>query len=80
MADRYSHRVRFTRHARNRLRWIQRRHAHVTEERIHEALTGGWTGGYDRRGNRRVHVPLGSVRLTVVIDEANETVITVWVE
>ncbi|MGH2664126.1 MAG: hypothetical protein ACRDH8_15270 [Actinomycetota bacterium] len=72
--------MRLTRHAKNRLRWIERRHPGVTETGLIEALPASETIGYDDRGNRRARLVLGGTGLTVVIDEAQGIVITVWVE
>jgi hypothetical protein len=72
--------VKLTRHARNRLRWIGRRHPNVTEARLIEELSTAWPGGYDQRWNRRVRVSIGETQLTLVINESSETVITMWME
>jgi hypothetical protein len=72
--------VKLTRHARNRLRWIARRHPSVTESALLAALPQAILVGYDDRGNRRVRVALGTIGLMVVIDEAQGVVITMWVE
>ena len=72
--------MRFTRHARNRLRWIARRHPGVTPEAVSEILAEAETVGYDGRGNRKALVKIGDVRLTMVIDEASDVVVTIWVE
>lgn len=72
--------MRLSRHAKNRLRWIGRRHSSVTAAGLLENLPGSETIGYDDRGNRRALVVLGETRLTLVIDEAQALVITVWVE
>ena len=72
--------MKVTRHASNRLRWIGRRHRGVTADALMEALPSAETVGYDDRGNRRARVALGETRLTVVIDEAQGIVITLWVE
>lgn len=70
--------VRLSRHARNRLRWIARRHPQVSAAAVMEALPGAETIGYDDRGNRKARVPMGDVRLTVVVDEAASVVVTIW--
>jgi hypothetical protein len=72
--------VRTTRHAKNRLRWIGRRHPSVTETALLNGLSGSETVGYDERGNRRARMQVGATNLTVVIDEEEAVVITVWVE
>jgi len=45
-----------------------------------DALSRAETVGYDDRGNRRARVNLGTTALTVVIDEAQAAVVTLWVE
>lgn len=72
--------MRFTRHARNRLRWIARRHPEVGAEAVVESLTGAETIGYDDRGNRKARVMIGDTALTVVVDEAAQVVVTIWAE
>ncbi|MGH2656076.1 MAG: hypothetical protein ACRDIZ_05170 [Actinomycetota bacterium] len=72
--------MKLTRHARNRLRWIARRHRGVTPEAVTEALPGADTIGYDDRGNRKVRAVIGGTRVTVVVDEAADVVVTIWVE
>jgi len=72
--------VRLTRHARNRLRWIGRRHPSVSEASLLETLPQAVTVGYDDRGNRRARVTLGRAGLIVVVDEAQSVIITVWME
>lgn len=72
--------MKLTRHARNRLRWIARRHPGATPEAVLKAVPRGETIGYDDRENRKARVMIGDARLTVVIDEANEVVVTIWVE
>ena len=72
--------MRLTRHARNRLRWIARRHPGVSEAKLLEALPGAVTVGYDDRGNRRARMTIGMTNLIVVVDESQGSVITMWVE
>jgi len=72
--------VRFTRHARNRLRWISRRHPAVSEKSLSEALPRAETVGYDEQGNRRARLAIEATGLIVVIDKDRDTVITMWVE
>jgi hypothetical protein len=72
--------MRLTRHARNRLRWISRRHVSVSEAKLLEAIPGALTVGYDDRGNRRARVTIGTTSLILVIDESQGSVITMWVE
>jgi hypothetical protein len=68
-----------SRHARNRLRWIRRRHGGVTEAALTQALLSGTTLGYDERGHRRVLTTVGSVELVVVVDDGADLIITLWV-
>jgi hypothetical protein len=72
--------VRLTRHARNRLRWIARRHPGVSETLLLETLPRATAIGYDERGNRRARVAVGITSLILVIDEAHGVIITIWVE
>lgn len=72
--------MRLTRHARNRLRWIGRSHPSVSEAQLLEALPTGEILGKDDRGNRRVRVSLAGVRLTVVVDDSQGVIITVWID
>jgi hypothetical protein len=71
--------VKLSRHARNRLRWIRRRHPIATEARLLDALSDARRLGYDERGNLRVMATLGSAEVVLVIDEAAALVITMWV-
>ena len=71
--------MKWTRHARNRLRWIERRHPAVTNRRLLEALPVAETLGYDDRGNRRARVMIENTEVTVVVDETEDAVITLWV-
>jgi hypothetical protein len=52
----------------------------VTETAFLRGLPGSETVGYDERGNRRARMAVGATSLTVVIDEEEAVVITVWVE
>ncbi|MGH2699894.1 MAG: hypothetical protein ACRDJL_11955 [Actinomycetota bacterium] len=72
--------MRLTRHAKNRLRFIQRRAPSLTESRLLEALGSASVMGEDPKGNRRVSIRLDDVLLLVVVDEAKEIVITIWRE
>jgi hypothetical protein len=72
--------VRLTRHAKNRLRWIGRRHPGVTEQSLLEEISGSETIGYDDAGNRRARLVVRGTTLTVVIDESEGVLITMWVE
>ncbi len=71
--------MRLTRHTRNRLRWIARRHPGVTAAALEQALPGASTIGYDDRGNRKARVVVDGVTLTVVVDEERDVVVTMWV-
>lgn len=71
--------MKLTRHARDRLRWIQRVHPAVTAHSLVEALPAAETLGYDDRGNLRARVVVGDAGITVVIDEAEGFVVTLWV-
>jgi hypothetical protein len=72
--------VRLSRHARNRLRLISRRHPEITAERLLQALPDAQTLGYDDRGNRRARLRFGGITVIVVTDEKAGFLITVWVE
>jgi hypothetical protein len=48
--------VRLTRHAKNRLGWVARRHPEVTADALLEARPGAKTVRYDDRGNRRARI------------------------
>ena len=72
--------MRLSRHARNRLRWVARRHPHVTSASVLEALFTADELGYDERGNKRLRAQLEEVTLTLVIDAEEAIVITLWVE
>ena len=52
----------------------------VTPEAVSEILAEAETVGYDGRGNRKALVKIGDVRLTMVIVEASDVVVTIWVE
>lgn len=66
--------LRFSRHARNRIRWIGRAEPDVTQESIRAALGEHSRDEYDERGNLRTQVVIGTVELTVVIDEEDALV------
>jgi len=72
--------VRLTRHAKNRLRFIGRRTAPLSECRLLEALASADVVGEDIKGNRRLSIRIDDVLLTVVVDEARQIVITIWRE
>lgn len=72
--------MRLTRHAKNRLRWVARRHPEVTADAVFAALPDAETVRYDDVGNRRARIRVGITSLTVVIDDESATVITLWVE
>jgi hypothetical protein len=72
--------VRLTRHARNRLRLIQRAWPRVTEATLLEALGSGDMLGRDAKGNRRVSIEIEGIRLVVVIGERDQLVVTIWRE
>ncbi len=70
--------VKLTRHAKNRLRWIERRHPGIRQGLL-RALSTAETLGYDDRGNRRVRIMLGDTELIAVVDEVRDTMISLWV-
>lgn len=72
--------MRLSRHARNRLRLIARRHPWITAEWLLRGLSHARTLGYDDRGNRRVQLAHGELSIVVVIDDEVGLVITIWVE
>ncbi len=72
--------MKLSRHARNRLRLIRRRHPELTTGRLLEAVLRGETVGYDEVGNRLVSVSIPGTRLTVVLDHRERIVVTVWEE
>src|SRR3990172_1491280 len=61
--------VRLSRHARNRLRWIRRRHPSVSELELLHAVSEGKALGYDDRGHRRGLITVGSMEIVLVVDE-----------
>jgi hypothetical protein len=72
--------VRLTRHARNRLRLLQRRLPGLTEARLIEGLGSAIAFGADVKGNRRMSIRLDEAVLVLVVDEANQVVVTIWRE
>jgi len=72
--------VRLTRHARNRLRFIQRRAPDLSEPRLLEALRSASVLGEDVKGNRRMSIRIDGMLLVVVVDEASRVVVTIWRE
>lgn len=76
----YDGAVRLTRHARNRLRLIQRRAPDLTEPRLLEALGSASVLGEDVKGNRRMSLRIDEMVLVVVVDEARQVVVTIWRE
>lgn len=65
----YYQRMRLSRHAKNRLRWIRRAASDLDETRLLEAIGEGSTIGADARGNQQIRVELGYIKLIVVLDE-----------
>jgi hypothetical protein len=76
----YDDAVRLTRHARNRLRLIGRLAPDLTEQRLLEALGSASELSEDVKGNRRMSIRLDGMLLVVVVDEANQVVVTIWRE
>lgn len=72
--------MRLSRHARNRLRRIQRRYPGLTPAQLLEGLLGATGIGYDEKGNRKVQVLVSGAHLTVVVGELEDLVITLWLE
>ncbi len=72
--------MRFTRHAKNRLRWLRRSYPGLSRIGIIAALDGGRMLGLDWQGRRKVAITLGSVDLVVVVDTARGVVVTLWKE
>jgi len=72
--------MRFTRHAKNRLRWIRRAVPTLVETDLIEAIDRGAPIGRDIRDNQHVSVEVGGVRLVLVVDEKEQIVITMWRE
>lgn len=70
--------MRFSRHAKNRLRRIARLHPAVTAGRLLEGLLGAEDLGYDAKENHRVQVTIDEVVVTVVVDEEDGTIVTLW--
>jgi hypothetical protein len=71
--------VRFSRHARNRVRWIARSAPSVSQEEIRAALEDRPTSReYDERGNLRAQISVGGIALTVLLDEDEGLIVTVW--
>jgi len=65
--------MKLTRHARNRLRWIQRRRSDVSAKGLIDTLREAESIGYDDRGNRRVQTTVQGTELIVVIDDTRAT-------
>lgn len=76
----YDHAVRLTRHAKNRLRLLRRRAPDLTEPRVLEALGSARVLGEDIKGNRRMSIRIAEILLVVVVDEADQIVVTIWRE
>lgn len=72
--------MRLSRHARNRLRLIAKRHPGITADWLLRGLSDARTLSYDDRGNRRARLRHGEVSIVVVIDEEAGLVVTIWVE
>ena len=72
--------MRLTRHAKNRLRFFRRRAPELTESRVLEALGSAGSLGEDIKGNRRMSIRIADMLLVVVVDEANQVVVTIWRE
>lgn len=72
--------MRFTRHAKNRLRWLRRSLPTLSELAIAEAIRSGRERGRDSAGNLKVAVHVGSSNLVIVLDETQDLVITIWKE
>jgi hypothetical protein len=65
---------------RNRLRLIGRLAPDLTEQRLLEALGSASELSEDVKGNRRMSIRLDGMLLVVVVDEANQVVVTIWRE
>jgi len=72
--------IRFSRHARNRLRYIRRDGTDVTEEDILGALGSGEMLGRVAGRNRRERLRLSGIVLVVIVDRRQHMVITLWKE
>lgn len=70
--------MRFSRHAKNRLRRIVKTHPGVSAGRLLEGLLGADDLGYDAKGNRRAKVTVDDVVVTIVVDEDEGLVVTLW--
>jgi hypothetical protein len=62
------------------LRLLRRRAPDLTEPRVLEALGSARVLGVDIKGNRRMSVRIAEILLVVVVDEANQVVVTIWRE
>lgn len=72
--------MRLTRHAKNRLRWIQRLAPALSEADLLGALATARRSGQDLKENQYLSVVIEGLRLMVVVDEAEQIVITMWRE
>lgn len=72
--------MRLSRHAKNKLRWIRRDAAHLTEDALLRDIVHGQHLGTDHRGNVKIAVEVAGVRLTAVVDPDDELVVTLWRE
>lgn len=72
--------MRFTRHARNRLRWLGRRHG-ITEQQVEETLLtpDAATASIAGRINAWKQIPVGWLRVTHVREQRGIVIITVTV-
>lgn len=72
--------MRFSRHAKNRLRLIKRGCPHLTMEEIIDAAKRGELLGRDRSDDRRRRIHIRGIVVVLVIDPSRRVVITLWRE
>jgi hypothetical protein len=70
--------LRFTRHARNKLRRLRRLDPGVTNAAVLRALLQPERREYDEEGKARIVVTIGATELVVVVDETERVVVSIW--
>ncbi|MGI8425917.1 MAG: hypothetical protein ACR2FO_03300 [Actinomycetota bacterium] len=70
--------MKFTRHAKNRIRLIARADPGVTPEAVLFGVGSASVLRYDDKGNKVVLVVLEDRTVTAVVDVKTETIITIW--
>jgi hypothetical protein len=70
--------LRFTRHARNKLRRLRRVDPNVSPAAVLRALLQPLRREYDDDGRAKITITIGTAELMVVVDEADRVIVSIW--